>query len=92
MAEVGREGRGEVLPGEDAQAGGEAGRADGGEDRAPGVEEVSAAGVEEQAEGGVGCVRGEDVADELIAGDAGFGCGYGFEEIGGYVGVDGELV
>ena len=42
-----------------------------GEDRVPGLDEVVAAGVAEDAEGCVGGVGGEDVADELVAVDKG---------------------
>ena len=35
----------------------------------PGFDEVVAAGVGDDAEGCVGCVGGEDVADELVAFD-----------------------
>ena len=41
--------------------------ADGGEDGVPDLDEVVAAGVGEDAEGGAGGVGGEDVADELVA-------------------------
>ena len=44
---------------------------DGGEDGVPGLDEVVTAGVAEDAEGCVGGVGGEDVADELIAVDEG---------------------
>ena len=40
-----------------------------GEDGVPGFNEVVAAGVGEDAEGSVGGVGGEDVADELVSGD-----------------------
>ena len=53
--------------------GGEGGGVDCGQDGVPDFDEVVAAGVGEDAEGGVGGVGGEDVADELIAGDAGLG-------------------
>lgn len=48
---------------------------DGGEDFVPGLDEVVAAGVAEEAEGGVGCVGGEDVADELVGEVGGVGRG-----------------
>src|SRR3979411_2456038 len=37
------------------------------QDRVPDFNEVAASGVAEDAEGGIGCVGGEDVADELVA-------------------------
>ena len=46
------------------------GRVDCGENGVPGLDEVVASGVAEDAEGCVGAVGGEDIADELIAGDA----------------------
>ena len=63
---------------------------DGGEDGVPDFDEVVAAGVAEDAEGGVGGVGGQDVADELIALDEGsrwawiYGCWRcrGFFELG----------
>jgi len=44
---------------------------DGGEDGVPGFDEVVAASIAEDAEGCVGGVGGEDVADELVAVDEG---------------------
>ena len=45
-----------------------------GENGVPGFDEVVAAGVAEDAEGGVGGVGGEDVADELVTVDDGARC------------------
>ena len=68
--EVWREGCREFLPGQELEAVGEGGGVDGGEGRVPGFDEVVAAGVAEDAEGGVGGEGGEDVADELVASNA----------------------
>ena len=46
---------------------------DGGEDCVPDPDEVAAAGVAEDAEGGIVGVGGQDVADELVAVDKGAG-------------------
>jgi len=71
--QVGWEGCGEFLPREEFEARSEHGCADRGEDGVPDLDEVVAAGVGEDAEGGSGGVRGEDVADELVAGDSRLG-------------------
>ena len=85
MLQVGGESCGEFLPGEEFEARGERGCVDGCEDGIPDLDEVVAAGVAEDAEPSFGGVGGEDVADELVAGDAGFG-GTGGEVEEGIVG------
>src|ERR1700734_100334 len=69
MLEVVGECGGKFLPCEEFEAGGEGWAVHGGEDCVPGFDEVVTASVGEDAEGCVGSVGREDVADELIAFD-----------------------
>ena len=62
---------GQLLPGEDGEAGAERSGFDGGHDLEPGFAEVGAAGVVENAEARILGVGGEDVADQLVAGVGG---------------------
>jgi len=80
--QVGGECGGEFLPGEELEAWSEVRQVDGRKHGIPDFDEIVAAGVAEDAEGCVGGVGGEDVADELIALDAGLGWTAKLERVG----------